>query len=158
MPRPNNKIRTLAQNKLMHGYAAKCGLSHDDLRDYASEISNGRTDHTSELYTHEAAEIIDRLQKIAEPQKTPRRTIQYRRRNAGVDQIVTADQLNLLNNLWFAKEGRTANGLEMLCNRIIKREKPRTTKECNKVIEAVKSMNNRHSALGFLEKNDKEAA
>lgn len=157
MSKPKNKIRTLAQNKLMHGYAAKCGLSHDDLRDYASEISNGRTDHTSELYTHEAAEIIDRLQKIAEPKKTPLRTIQYRRRNAGVEQIVTADQLNLLNNLWFAKEGRTANGLEMLCNRIIKREKPRTTKECNKVIEAVKSMNSRGNVVSFPKK-DKEAA
>jgi hypothetical protein len=156
MPKPNNKIRTKAQNSLMHGYASKCGLSKDDLRDYASEISNGRTDHTSELYTHEAAEIIDRLQKIVEPKKTPLRTVQYRRRNAGVDQIVTQDQLQKLNDLWFAKEGRTQNGLEMLTNRIIKKDKPRTTKECNKIIEAVKAMNSRDNVLNFSKK--KEAA
>ncbi|HQU84841.1 MAG TPA: hypothetical protein PKY59_17010 [Pyrinomonadaceae bacterium] len=157
MSKKVKRTRTSAQNKLMHGYTAKCGLSKDDLRDYAAEVSNGRTDHTSELYVEEAAQIIDRLQKIAEPKKDVSiRTVQYRRQTAGVEQIVTVAHLTKLKNLWFKKSERTAEGLEKLCNRIIKHSKPRTTKECNKVIEAIKQMNSPERAAKA--KARKEAA
>ncbi len=137
------KFRTKAQNSLMFGLAAKAGVSHDDLREWTSEITNGRTDHTSELYYGEAVEIIDRLQKFVNPDETPRRTVNYRKQKTGVKTIETQAQLKKINDLWFAIPGRTASGLESICLRTIKIEKPRTTKEGNKIVEAIKSMNAR---------------
>ncbi len=152
------KLRTKAQNSLMFGLASRAGVSHDDLREWTSEITNGRTDHTSELYFHEAVQIIDRLQAFVNPtaDKTPRRTQQYRRQQAGVDQIVSPQQLQKLNDLWFSKPERTASGLESICFRTIKVNSPRTTKQCNAIIEAVKSMNRREAMLGGFRKNEKE--
>lgn len=150
------KFRTNAQNSLMFGLAAKAGVSHDDLRDWTAEITAGRTEHTSELYYSEAVEIIDRLQKLFNPDQTPRRTVNYRRQKTGVEQIVTPDHLQKMVDLWFAKKERTSSGLESLCLRVIKLEKPRTAKECSKVIEAIKAMNSRERALGaFAEKEAK---
>jgi len=151
-------LRTKAQNSLMFGLAGKAGVSHDDLRDWTAEITNGRTEHTSELYYSEAVEIIDRLQNYLNPQQTQPslRTVQYRRQQAGVEQIVTQEHLQKLNDLWFAKKDRTPSGLESLCFRMLKLNKPRTTKDCNKVIEAVKAMNKREATLGAF--SEKEVA
>lgn len=136
-------FRTKGQNKLMFSVAAQVGVSHDDLREWTFEITNGRTEHTSELYYAQAVEIINRLQALANPHQTPRRTTNYRRAKTGVINIDVAAQAKLLNELWFEYPTRTASGLESLCLRTIKIEKPRTTKEFNPIIEAVKSMNNR---------------
>lgn len=149
------KLRTKAQNSLMHGLAARCGLTHSDLQDWASEISSGRTTHTSELYYTEALEIINRLEKLVKPQTdwSPR-TVQYRRQATGVKQIVTPEQLKLMRDLWFSVDGRTQNGLDSLCVRINKIEKPRTTKECSNVIEAIKSMNKRAETFNAFKKQE----
>lgn len=152
------KLRTKRQNSIMFGLAAKAGVSHDDLRDWTAEITNGRTEHTSKLYQHECNEIIDRLKKFVQPEEVSPRTVSYRRRKAGVEQIVTAEHLQKMSELWFKVEGRTPSGLESLTLRIIKIERPRTTKECNKVIEAIKSMNTRAKTFSAFKKEDKEAA
>ncbi len=73
---------------------------------------------------------------------TPRRTVQYRRRSAGVQQIAQPAQLELMRSLAGAR-GMSDEGLESLTRRIIKCSQPRTTKEANKVIEALKAMNRR---------------
>ena len=107
------KLRTKAQNSMMHAIKAKLGLTHDDLREMAFDVSGGRTDHTSELYYSEAVKLIDRLQSYANPNtdKTPRRTTNWRKQKAGIETIVTAEHLQKMNALWFAKDGRTASGL-----------------------------------------------
>ncbi len=149
MPQTNQskKLRTKAQNSLMFMFASKCGVSHEDLRDFASEVSGGRTSHTSELYFNEAQEIISRLEKAANPAPVSKRTVQYRRQKAGnVVNIETARQEKMLNEIWFAYPHRTAFGIEAICRRTIHKPAPKTTIEFNKIIEAVKSMNSREEA------------
>lgn len=137
--------RTKGQNSLMFALANQVGVTHNDLKDWTFEITNGRTEHTSELYYSEAVKIIDRLQSYVKKQtgKVSQRTIQYRRQQAGIKQIVTQDQLDKIQREWKEVEGRTPSGLESLCFRILKYDKPRTTADANKVIEAIKSMNKR---------------
>lgn len=147
------KQRTKAQNTMIHAIAGKLGLPKEDIAELAFDISGNRTEHTSELSVDEAAKLINRLQMWANPQavKSPsRRTIQYRRQQAGIKQAVTPEHIDKMRRLWFAKPGRTESGLESLTLRQIKLEKPRTTKECNSVIEAIKAMNLREGIFeGF---------
>jgi hypothetical protein len=149
------KFRTKTQNSKMFGLASKAGVSHDDLRDWTSEITSGRTDHTSKLYQHEAQEIINRLEKFVNPNGTPRRTENYRRQKAGVKTIVSQAHLAKLQHL---ADGRsmTSEGLAKLCVRIFGAEKPRTSHECSKAIEAIKDMNKRDRV--FAGSFKKEAA
>lgn len=135
--RAMKRRRTTRQNSIMFGLAAKCGLTHDDLRDYAAEISQGRTDHTSELYATEAEEIISRLKGVA-PQLA-RRTVQHRRQLAGIKQTHTVEQLDLMRDL-AADCGLDEAGLKAFCQRQVGRDVPATTEETNKVVEALKGM------------------
>ncbi len=150
------KLRTKAQNSLMWGLAKKIGVTHDDLSEMAFDVSRGRTEHTSELYQPEMVKLIDRLEEFANPKKdkTPRRTTNYRKQKTGVETIVTPEHLDKLNREWARIPGRTPSGLESLTFRIIKADRPRTTKECNKVIEAVKSMNAREKTFGEFQKQE----
>ena len=77
------KLRTKAQNSKMFGLAAKCNLTHEDLRDWAADVSNGRTEKTSKLYIKEADTIINHLDALVNPQKewSPR-TIRYHRQKS----------------------------------------------------------------------------
>jgi hypothetical protein len=150
------KFRTKQQNSRMFGLASKCGLSHDDLRDYAAEVSNGRTDHTSELYTNEAQTIIKRLESIVNPKPVSRRTVNYRRQQAGIQQIATQKHLKLMNDL-AAKRKLSEEGLSDLSARVNDgNREPRTTKEVNRVVEALKDMIRRDRVFGAFPK--KEAA
>lgn len=146
------KLRTKSQNSKMFGLAAKCGLAHDDLRDYAAEISGGRTDHTSELYISEMDAIIHRLESVAQPKQPSRRTVNYRRQVAGVKQITTQPHLKMMNDL-AQKRGMSADGLGDMSARVNDGERtPRTTKEVNNVIEALKAMNKRSRTFGAFKK------
>jgi hypothetical protein len=138
-------LRTTAQNSRLFAIAGKLGITHDDLHDYAFEYSAERTTHTSELYVDECERLLKHLDKLANPNtgKWSPRTVSKAKKDAGIDTIVPAGQLNKLTHLWFEVEGRTAVGLRAMCQRVIKLDKPRTTTECNKVIEAVKSINRR---------------
>lgn len=141
------KLRTKIQNSKMFGLAAKCGLAHEDLKDFAAEISDGRTEHTSELTVKEADEIIHRLEKVVQPKATVApRTIQYHRQKFGVKRIAEPSQLDLMESL-ARQRGIGDDGLEKLCRRMLKgNPRPRTTSETNKIIEALKAMNARDAA------------
>lgn len=152
------KFRTKQQNSRMFGLAAKIGLSHEDLRDYAADVSDGRTEHTSKLYINEAKEVIHRLEQLLPENQVSRRTVNYRRQKTGVPQIVTPQHIKLMNDLWFKFSYRTASGLESICLKTIKVEKPRTTAECNKIIEAIKDMNRRERKRTFGDFKAKEIA
>ncbi|MDQ3322426.1 MAG: hypothetical protein M3525_08365 [Acidobacteriota bacterium] len=148
------KLRTKIQNSKMFGLMSKCGLTHDDLRDYAAEVSNGRTEHTSELYISEADKIIHRLEAVAEPKEVSTRTVQYRRQKTGVKQIAQPSHLDLMESLARGR-GITVDGLESLCRRTLNgNPRPRTTSETNKIIEALKAMNKRDAVFGAFKKQE----
>lgn len=154
------QMKTPAQNRAIFGLGAKRSCTHEDLRDLAFDVTGGRTDALSKLTFDEANGMIERLGgRPFTRQFNSRRTENYHKQKAGVETIVTTEHLEKLSKVWFAKAHRTAEGLEALCQRINKTPKPRTTKECSKVIEAIKSMNKREQTFSAFKKDDdKEAA
>ena len=74
--------------------------------------------------------------------QSPRRTRQHHHKESGVTQIVTEEQLTLINKLAL-KRNWTATSLDNFCRRMLKRPRPKTTIEANKIIEALKAMNSR---------------
>lgn len=74
--------------------------------------------------------------------QSPRRTRQHHHKESGVTQIVTEEQLALINKLAL-KRNWTATSLDNFCRRMLKRPRPKTTIEANKIIEALKAMNSR---------------
>lgn len=157
---PSKLMKTPAQNKAIFGLGAKLGCGHEELRELAFDVTNGRTDSLKALTFDEANGMIRRLggRAFSKPNEfRSKRSQQYDKQKTGVETIVTIQHLEKLRRIWFAKPHRTEDGLKAMCQRVIKLDKPRTTKECNKVIEAVKSMNTRERLFG-TEKQEKEAA
>lgn len=152
------QMKTPAQNKAIFGLGAKMKCAHEDLRELAFDVTRGRTDSIKQLTFDEANGVIKRLGgRPFTKEFKPRRTEQYHRQEAGVKKLVTAAHLDHLTIL--AREcGMTQEGLESLCKRMIKVKKPRTSSECNKVIEAIKAMNARDRTFGGFKKQEKEAA
>ena len=149
---PKFTPRTLKQNNAIHGLLGSWGINADEKAAMVSEITKGRTESTKEMSFDEANVMIDRLGGqpfSANVAKLSRRSVNHYRQQADVPQIVTQEHLGKLHREWFKKPGRTEEGLKKLCLGMLKDkqgnplEKPRTTTECNKVIEAVKSMNKR---------------
>lgn len=141
MPRPKTNQQTKAIFKL----AKKRGIEMDDdtRADFAVTVSKGRTDRISLLTFDEANDLIRHLG--GEPvlsSATPRRTVNYHRQQAGVQQIAQKEHLDLMYRL-ADRRNMTIAGLTSLANKIIKHFPPRTTTETNKVIEAIKAMNRR---------------
>lgn len=140
--------KTLAQHRRIFALGTKLGFGVDELRELA-ESEFGQPS-LSNLTFDQANHLINRLGGLPFPKRpdfTPRRTVQDRRRKAGVTSIVSPTHLDHLRNLWRVDPARTEPGLEALTRRIIGHAKPRTGAECNKVIEAVKSMNKRFRAM-----------
>jgi len=151
------RMKTNAQNKRIFGLKAKLGLEHEDLREIAFLVSDGRVEQISKLTELEAAAIIRTLESKLPQSQQPevsRRTINYRRQKAGVEIIVTPTHLDYMRKLWRKVEGRTDEGLESLSLKVIKHAKPRTSKECSKVIEAIKAMNSREKTFGAFKKEE----
>lgn len=141
------KKRTPVQNRKMFGLKSKIGLEHEDLREMAYDITNGETEHTSELTIEECDKLIARLESfLPKEEKRSPRTIRYHRQKAGVVNINVAKQWKTIQDLWLKFPHRRLSGLEKICLRTIKKPKPLTTKEANKIFEAVKSMNQREEA------------
>lgn len=151
------QMKNLAQNKAIFGLGARLKCSHDDLRELAFDVTGGRTDSIKDLTFDEANGMIRRLGGRAfnpPNQFNSRRTENYHKQKAGIKTIVTAEHLQKLNDVWFAKPHRTAEGLEAMCLRTIKVCPPRTAQECSKVIEGIKAMNSRERRFGAFEKKE----
>lgn len=149
---PKFKPRTLGQNSAIHGLLGSWGINAEEKAAMVADITKGRTESTKDMSFDEANVMIDRLGGqpfSANVAKLSRRSVNHYRQQANVPQIVTPEHLGKLNREWFKKPGRTEQGLKQLCQRILKDaqgnplDRPRTTDECSKVIEAVKSMNKR---------------
>ena len=141
MPKKPRK-RTLKQNLIIHARIGKTpDFSADDKAAMVLDITNGRERSTKELSKDEADVMIERLGGSTSPVSV--RAAQYHRQKAGVPQIVTQKQLKKIDKGWTRFDHRTDFGLQKLCWNVIKKARPATTKEANKIIEAIKSMNER---------------
>jgi len=113
------------------------GLDDDTLRDLVEDVTR-RTRSIAELTYSEANRVIARLKGNA---YVPLRTLQHRRQKAGVSQIVTDELLTKIAML-AAQRNWSAQTLEKFCIRQC-HHPVRTTTDANKVIEALKAMNQR---------------
>jgi hypothetical protein len=128
----NGPTKRPSQVRAIFALAKERGLDHDALRDLAGGSIR-------ELSYTEAQRVIQRLKGHS---FVPLRTLQYRRKKAGVRQMVQASQLKLIAEL-ASQRWSSPEPLKKLCLNVCKREKPLTTDEANKVIEALKAMNAR---------------
>lgn len=113
----------------------------------AAVVSCGRVGRISLLSFDEANTLIVNLggDAFPAPGHVAKRTENYRKQKANVKTLVTQRQLKMMKDL-ADKRNMSQIGLASLCMRIIKRSAPQTTAQCNKVIEALKSMNARDNA------------
>jgi Protein of unknown function (DUF1018) len=116
----------------------KQGLGHEELREVAESVTN-RTRSLSEL-THAEAESM--LRRLKGSGFVPLRTLQHRRKQQGVEQIVRPGQIKLIAKL-ASQRAWSKDALVHFCDRQCGFPRPRTTTHANKVIEALKSMNRR---------------
>lgn len=130
------------QRAAIFGLAKARGLNHETLHSLV-EAEVGKTS-IKELTFAEANKIIVAMggKAFQRGGEKPRRTRQHHHKQAGVSQIVTEDQLALINSL-AQKRNWTATSLDNFCRRMLKRPRPTTTIEANKIIEALKTMNSR---------------
>lgn len=136
-------LKTTAQIKAIFGLGAKMRCSHDDLRELAFDVTDGRTNSLRKLTFAEANGMIRRLGgRVFDQPFGSRRTENHHKQQAGIKTVVTADHRAKLEKLRLGR-GITVDGLTRMCLRMIKAERPRTAQECNKIIEALKAMNAR---------------
>lgn len=136
---PNSQPKTHPQIQRIFGLGRTVNAGKEDLEEMAGK-------RLSQLTFDEANALIERLggEPLPVSAALGQRSQQIRRQKAGVKQIVTVAQLRRMNDLWFDRPGRTQGGLGQISRRVNRgNPAPRTTEECNRVIEAIKSMNSR---------------
>lgn len=155
---PRKKMKTLAQNKAIFGLGAKRHCSHEDLQELAYDVTGGRTASIAKLTFDEANGMIVRLGGRAfSDQPRSRRTENYHRNKAGINAIATSTHIDFMKRLARRRQ-MNDEGLGDLSAKINSGVRnPRTSKEVNRVIEAIKAMNQRDRTFN-LKRDDKEAA
>lgn len=132
------RAKTTAQVRAIFGEGRRCGLDPEAIRDVVEDVTR-RTRSVGQLTFAEAERVIQRLKGQG---FVPRRTLQYRRQKAGVQQLISQEQVTLIAEL-ASQRNWSAETLSEFCRRQCKRARPRTTSDANKVIEALKAMNRR---------------
>lgn len=153
------KLKTATQLRAIFGLAKSRGFALDDdgKAGLAATVSCGRTDRLSLLTFAEANVAIKHLGGDPfESRSVPRRTENYRRQKQGVKQIAQPAHLQLMYSL-AAGRNMSSDGLERMGRRTIKHWPPRTTEDTNKIVEALKSMNQR-DRVNSRSQTKKEAA
>ena len=136
--------KTTDQLRAIFGLGKKLGMEKEDLEQLAHDQTGGQVERLSALSFDQANAMIRHLggDPFPAPGVTPIRTANHRRQKAGVKQIETRKHLDMIDEL--AKlRNMTPEGLEKLCRRMIKKPRPATTQEGNKIVEALKAMNKR---------------
>ena len=136
--------KTKEQIGRIFGLARKKGIEMDDeaKAGMALSVTGGITDRLSMLSFEEANALIEKLGGDPIATRTPRRTVNYHRQVAGVPQIAQSNHLKKMYRMAEARNMSDA-GVRSLGERMIKHWPPRTTAETNKIIEALKAMNER---------------
>lgn len=138
----HNQPKSTDQLRRIFGLGKEVNAGKEDLEEMAGK-------RLSTLSFDEANVLIERLggEPLPVTAAPSTRMQQKHRQKAGVKQIASAAQIQLMEKLWNVRPNRTAAGLETLCARVNKGvTRPRTTEECNRVIEAIKKMNSRKEA------------
>lgn len=130
--------RSTSQLRAIFGEARRCGLDDEALREVVADVTHGSTSISKLTFT-QAESVLQRLKGKA---FVPLRTLQYRRQQAGVKQVVQEGQLKLIADL-ASQRHWSADALINFCKRQCGHHPLRTTEDANKVIEALKSMNKR---------------
>jgi hypothetical protein len=133
-----SRPKTSGQVRAIHAEARKKRLDAEMLRDTVESVTR-RTRSIAELTYTEAQRVIQRLKGNS---FVPLRTLQYRRKRDGVPQLVQPAQLRLIAEL-ASQRNWSVEATAQFCKRQCGREVPRTTTDANKVIEPLKSMNER---------------
>jgi hypothetical protein len=136
------KNRTNLQNKIFHQLVGKAGLSNDDKAVLVFDFTKGRTDSSKEMRFDEMNAAIKHLGGTVFDSKEKRAKTWFPK---NVVAIVSTLQKQKMESL---KESRNMSdeGFAKLCRAILKGiPYPRTSKEAQKVIEAIKAMNSRDS-------------
>ena len=157
--------KTTDQLRAIFGLGKGLGFGKEDLEQMACELTDGRVERLSLLSFDQANAMIQRLGGDPFPVSgpVPVRTANHRRQKAGVKQIETVKHLNLIDELARLRN-MSPEGLERLCMRMIKKPRPTTTAEGNKIVEALKAMNARDrrrsgdTPVPMSAKHEKEAA
>lgn len=133
--------KTTEQLRVIFGLGNGRGLDKDALTQILIDRTGGKVERLSLMSFDQANEMIKHLggDPIGSASGVPTRTKNYHRQKAGVVQLVTVQQLSKIGQL--AKQrNMSTEGLESLCMKVIKKKRPTTTKEANKVTEALKAM------------------
>lgn len=139
----NGRKKTAGQNRAIFGAATAAGLDIDLVRDIVESItSETRKEPSRSISGLSYAEAERVIARVKGKSFVPTRTLQDRRRKAGVKQLVQQSQLDLIAEL-ASQRHWPALTLGHFCFKVCKRAKPLTTGEANKVIEALKAMNKR---------------
>jgi len=128
----NARTKTPGQLRTIFAVGKERGLDHDELR----EMAGGSL---RKLSYSDAERLIQRLKGQS---FVPLRTLQHRRAKAGVKVMVQQSQIDLIVQL-AAQRNWSRYTLSAFSLKVCKRERPLTTDEANKVIEALKAMNRR---------------
>lgn len=131
--------RTKLQNASIHQRRSVTKITDENYRVLVFNLTNGRTETSAEMTTQEADELIKALGGV--PPVRSRRTQQRRNKAAGVIGLITPAQTQTLNALAEARWGvNFAQPLQSLCQRMHRRKSPRTSKQAQSLIEAIKAM------------------
>lgn len=132
------KAKSTAQLRAIFGEARRCGLDDETLREVVADVTKGSISLSS--LTFAQAEAV--IQRLKGKSFVPLRTLQHRRQQAGVKQVVQEGQLKLIAEL-ASQRNWQPEALISFCKRQCGHHPLRTTEDANKVIEALKSMNKR---------------
>lgn len=131
--------KTKVQVKAIWSRARQRAMTDDQLHDLVEAETGQRSIRA--LNRAQADKVIVALGGVPLTKK-PRRTRQHHHQKHGVKQIVSDEQLKLLNDL-AARRNISPDGMKRLCQRMLRKDAPTTTIEANKIIEALKAMNAR---------------
>lgn len=141
-PKTNEQLRAI------FGLGKDRGFAKEDLEELAADQTGGQVKRLSLLSFDQANAMIKHLGGDPFPAngvQVPRRTENHRKQKAGVITMASPAHLAKMDDL-AAKRGMKPEQLQRLCLRMLKTKRPTTAIGCNKVIEAIKSMNQRDSA------------
>lgn len=141
---PHARPHTSGHLRAIYALGRKRGLHNDELHDFVLGrlAQNSTARHTGSFKDLTFAEAEASIAALKGKDFIPRRTLQYRRQRAGIQQMITAEHKQLIAAL-ATERNWTPQTLVNFCERQCGHHPLRTTKDANKVIEALKAMNKR---------------
>lgn len=133
--------RTTNQNRALHKLLSKHRFTNEDKAEMVFDVTNGRTEHSSEMSFDECNAMIERLGGTPFWSKQNRHTQYFPKNVIGIISPQAKEKIAEERN----KRPQLA-GVEAwhrFCQRTIKKNEPRTVTDGQKIIEALKAMNRR---------------